>query len=277
MEVCRFWYIVHLFIQISLLVDMAANQDSLEDRLRDALLRNVTELNNYRKLYKQSQDENKSLRKICHDLEVQNKCLNNTNVDLYRRNCIKNNIIEQMESELAPLRIPKMRKSISHLKSRSQCRQRKTAYKNCLRRTINSFPDAISANVSLNIGDEWIEIRFSEKDLRSATIKYADPRSVAQDHPYSNSSDIVMEESNDTSDEESDSDSVIVLNGEISQKHKRKVAHVMDLHKISEKAYHELRMSCKGILPPLSNVRKERLLMSSEIPYIVSPTVRFYQ
>ena len=37
--------------------------DSLENRLRDALMRSTTELNNYRRMYKDSQEQNRSLQK----------------------------------------------------------------------------------------------------------------------------------------------------------------------------------------------------------------------
>ena len=253
------------------------NPDTLENRLRDALLRSNTELNNYRKLYKQSQEENASLRKISSDLDIQNKCLSQTNRNLYQRESIRTEIITELEREVAKSSLPKLRKKISELQSRSQICLRKKVYRRALGRTINSFPDAVAANVSLNVGTEWIDLKYSKKDLRQCAMtstQLNNARNVATDHSYSGDGDVEINSENEASDD-SDTESVFELNGKFTQRHKRSVGHVMDLHKISEKAYHELRLSCKGILPPLCQVRKERLLMSSEIPYFVNPTVRF--
>ena len=254
------------------------NQDTLENRLRDALLRSTTELNNYRQLYRQSQEENQSLRKISSDLDIQNKCLSQTNRNLYERNSIKAGIITQLESDLSKFKLPKLRKNISQLKSRSQVTHRKKIYRRAVGRTINSFPDAVGAKVSLNVGSQWITMQFNQQDLRQcamSTEQVNNARNVAADHSYTGENNIEINSENVDSDY-SDIDDIFEGNGKFTQRHKRRVGHVMDVHKISEKAYHELRLSCKGILPPLSQVRRERLLMSSEIPYIVNPTVSVY-
>ena len=70
-------------------------------------------------------------------------------------------------------------------------------------------------------------------------------------------------------------DPILISSGKISQRHIRRTVHVIDKYKIPQNAYHELRMSCKGILPSISTLSKERLLMSSEIPYVVNPEVIF--
>ena len=258
------------------------NPDSLENRLRDALLRSTTELNNYKQLYRESQKENASLRKIAKDLETQNKCLNQTNLNLYQRSSIKNDLIQQLEKKVQKVKVPKIRKKIGDIKSRSQISRRKKVYKKFIARTIKNIPDAVSANVSIDLGSEWMNIQFSQSDLNQSENTAQDTlnaQNVANDHPYSSvnvdADDDDDDDDDDDGEESADSEvePVFVANGKISQRHKRCVAHVMDYHKISERAYHELRLSCKGVLPPLSNVRKERLLMSAEIPYVVNPTV----
>ena len=269
-------YVEFFFIFFAIVGNCVYNMDpnSLENRLHDALMRSNTELNNYRKLYKQLQDENLSLHQIAKDLDTQNKCMNQTNVNLYQRNLLKSNVIEQLEKDLAQHKLPRMRKRLQDMTSKSQIRHRKKVYKKAILKTIKSFPDAISANVSIDVGSEWMTIRFGEKDLYQTPTAQdiINARNVAQDHGYSFANSEPMEY-DDMDSDDSDSSDIILHNGKISQRHKRCVAHVMDLHKISEKAYHELRMSCKGILPPLCQIRKERTLMSSEIPYIVNPTV----
>ena len=251
------------------------NNDSVEDRLRDALLRSTTELNNYRQLYRQSQKENQSLRTIARDLEIQNQCLNQTNLNLYRRSSIKNDVIKQLEGNLLQVKIPKFRKKVSEIKSKSQISRRKQIYKKCITKAIKRIPEASAANVSIDIGSEWFSMQISKADLEKSDLSTQDAmnaRNVVTDHPYSSATDNVVPEEDEPSSE-SDNEAVFVGNGKISQRHKRCVAHVMDFHKISERAYHELRLSCKGVLPPLSNIHKERLLMSAEIPYVVNPTV----
>ena len=232
-------------------------------------------MNNYRELYRQSQKEKASLEKIAKDLQIQNQCLNQTNVNLYQRNALKCDMIRQLEKQLIKVSVPKMRKKIGELKSASQISNRKKIYRRCIGRSIRSLPDAVSANVSLNVGSEWINIMFSERELQQFSYENEiNARNVARDHSYSNNENDDGGLDDDDSDE-SDSEEIILSHGKFSCHHKRNVAHVMDLHKISEKAYHELRLSCKGLLPPLSQVRRERLLMSSEIPYIVNPSVSY--
>ena len=184
-------------------------------------------------------------------------------------------MIRDLEYQMKDYKIPRMKKKISEMKSRSQIRHRKNIYKTCLRKTIRSFPDAVHANVSILNLNLNLNYYLSENVLRRMGVtatSIQNSRNVATDHNYSCNGSNDQQEGIDESDH-SDDERLILPNGAISARHKRCVAHVMDLYKISEKAYHELCLSCKGILPPLSEIRKERLLMSSEIPYIVNPTV----
>ena len=62
-------------------------------------------------------------------------------------------------------------------------------------------------------------------------------------------------------------------NGQWSQSHIRCLIHVMDCFRVSNEAYHEIRMVSKGQLPPIGRIRKEKKNMSKELPYIKHPTV----
>ena len=54
----------------------------------------------------------------------------------------------------------------------------------------------------------------------------------------------------------------------------RKVINVMDKHKISNKAYHELKMTLtSGFNPPMNQIKDEKKVMSQEIPFTKHPSV----
>ena len=55
--------------------------------------------------------------------------------------------------------------------------------------------------------------------------------------------------------------------------HIRRIIHIMDSFKISNEAYHEMRMTSKSILPSISRIKKEKAIMSKEISYTAHPTV----
>ena len=61
--------------------------------------------------------------------------------------------------------------------------------------------------------------------------------------------------------------------GKWLKRHVRRLIHVMDSFRISNEAYHEIRMVSKGQLPPIGTIRKEKKIMSHELPYIKHPKV----
>ena len=62
-------------------------------------------------------------------------------------------------------------------------------------------------------------------------------------------------------------------NGTWHKQHIRRMIHVMDTFRISNEGYHELRMVSKGQLPPIGQIRKEKKIMSQQLPYIKHPKV----
>ena len=88
--------------------------------------------------------------------------------------------------------------------------------------------------------------------------------------------DVEMQESDSNLESQPDRVSLLTRGGKISKRHIRSVIYIMDKFKIAVPAYHELRMSCKGILPSISLIRKHRLEMSQEIPYILDAYVSIF-
>ena len=74
-------------------------------------------------------------------------------------------------------------------------------------------------------------------------------------------------------DADSDPDAFL-SDGTWNKVHIRRLVHVMDMFKISNDGYHELRMTSNGLLPPIHRIKSEKEVMSKEIPYTPHPTVR---
>ena len=251
--------------------------DSLENRLRDALMRNVTELNNYRSLYKQSQNENANLRQISLDINHDNDRLLSRNLDLQEELDVKDKRIEHLQKTLDEYSIGTVYKSWNDIKSRSQKSRRKRKYRKCLNLVLRYFPDITAANVSMQLGSEWVNITFSGNDLEDPDGKCSDiisPKEIIQEHSYSKNVHLDEEENTEISNNYfTNVSDVLQSGGKISRRHIRSVANVVDLYKIPEKGYNELRLARRGILPTLSSLNRERLLMSNEIPFVVNPSV----
>ena len=272
--VLNFMYFA-LLIYFNLLIKMPG--DSLEDRLRDALQRSTTELNNYRLLYRQSQFENQNLQQIAKDLDEENSDLVRNNRLLNEASEVKDTKIEVLEKRLAEYTVPKVYKSWEDIKSRSQKYLRKMKYRKCISLVLRNLPDVVSANVDLEVGADWVNLKFSSADLDSETglgPSLKTIRQVIDEHNYSTfvlPDDLESDEEQElTSESFSD---ILVSSGQIGKRHVRCIVNILDLYKIPQKGYNDLRLACKGILPTLSSVAKERFLMSNKIPYIRSATV----
>ena len=249
-----------------------ANQTT-EDRLRDSLQRYATELYQYRQLLNQSQNDYRDLMKLAVDLQNDNQTLAQGNMMLINRNAAKDTTINNLKIEIQNTRVENVRKDYSELRSRSQRKKRKDQYRKALNNTIRDFPDVIGASVRLNVGSEWLELLFSADDIdtpNGLATNNSVCDQIKNEHNYCQDTNLIDLTSNQNSPASyEDLDPIIVNGGKISQRHIRRTVHVVDKFKIP----HELRMACQGILPSIHTLRKERLLMSSEKPYIQNPNV----
>ena len=275
----RYFYLyLHLGLYFfELKLEMANNNDSLENRLRNALQRNVTELNNYRDLYRQLQAEHTQLRQTSALLQNENSVLFDQLTNLNELLDLCQNEVLELKAKLSEYDIKPVRKLFSSMKSRSQRALRKKQYRKVLHHLLHKLPDVISANVNLNVGTQWMDIRFSDDDLNSQSTFGSSTQiteAVNLEHNYSiDPSKYHSAELVDSDVKHDDLDGLIVSGGKMSKRHVRSICYVMDKFKIAQNAYHELRMSCNGLLPTLCSIRKERLQMSQEIPYILDPYV----
>ena len=64
--------------------------------------------------------------------------------------------------------------------------------------------------------------------------------------------------------------------GNFTSKHIRKAVMVTDNFRISNEAYHEIRLELSGHMPPIGKVKSEKAIMSEEIPYKKHPTVSLF-
>ena len=125
---------------------------AVEARLRDALNRHVTELNNYRQLYIKSQNENARLQNTCQRLQIENGDLETQVFQIEDKLRTYEEQIQNLKRELALYEVPKFRKKYQDLKCRSQRCLRNKTYKGVLKKVLKNFPDVISANVNMNLG-----------------------------------------------------------------------------------------------------------------------------
>ena len=128
---------------------------NLVDRLRDALQRNVTELNNYRALYRQSQQENLNLQNISQNLQMQIRNLLDQISDLRDDIDDQKNDIQVLNVKLSRYQFPKIRKLWVNMHSKSQRSKRKKIYRSILARIFRESPDVVSANVN---NRHWIQV-----------------------------------------------------------------------------------------------------------------------
>ena len=246
-----------------------------EIRLRDALNRHVTQLNNYVHLYRQSQKENINLNATCEKLQNENVELFNKIKTINSRLAHYGEENDRLKKELQSYHIPKSRKHFKDMKSKSQRRLRKKSYKLALQKLLQNFPNVNSANISLDFGCEWIQFPFSYSDINVSDI-LGHQNAPLNDALVTEENELPMDITENNSDGNDDSLNILKRGGKISKRHLRTIIYVMDKFKIAGNAYHELRMSCKSILPSIHLIRKERVAMSEEIPYILNAYVSTY-
>ena len=272
MLTCSLFIFVYVFVLLnnsSFLSKMA----TVEERLRDALNRHVTELNNYRQLYIKSQRENDRLKDTCHRLQLENGDLETQVFQYEERLGNLQNQIEDLKRDLNLYKVPKFRKKYQDLKCRSQRCLRNKSYKVVLKRLFKTFPDVISANVNMNMGCKWVQFPFSYQDLNPNIDQNDENNSSEGVQNSQQPNDVDMEDADSDLNSDCDRLNILTRGGKISKRHIRSMIYIMDKFKIAIPAYHELRMSCNGILPSINIIRKHRLEMSQEIPYMLDAYV----
>ena len=143
--------------------------------------------------------------------------------------------------------------------TRQTKRKRKSDYNEILDRAIKNIPECKKAKVHLRLGQENVQFKWNIAEMRQH-------RDSLRRQGFN-----IIEPTILSDDEKSDSDRIET--DEERKKRRRKVVSMMDQFKISQKGYHEFRKMFAPTIPPINQIKQERLIMSGEIPYIKHPSV----
>ena len=237
---------------------MNGQNQTLVNHLRNAVrnLQNISD--HYHDLYTAERNEKEQVNNRLQNLQDEHQDLQEENETLQEN-------LESEKYENSKYKIPRVYKSWSQLKSANVKRKRKVKFRRCLSHVLKNLPDVKNATISLNMGTEHISFTCSERDI-------ADPESIGiQTHPptHNNDHNYIRPDENEETGERVFDDS-----NQFVKKHVRKVIFIMDRFKFPQEGYHEMRKACNALMPPISQVKKEKKKMSTDIPYTVHPTVR---
>ena len=141
---------------------------------------------------------------------------------------------------------------------------------------VDHVPQCKRANVSLSLGDKSVNYMWKCPQLQHDKCKKSSeptPKCKSDlDHSYYSSKLPQLQYQEDDM-EDIDYGTIFDSQGNWQTTHKRCIINVMDSYRISHEAYHELRHAAKGHFPPLDQIRMEKAIMSSEIPYTKHETV----
>ena len=257
---------------------------------RSDLVKSTELLNKYKLLYfkecRLSADFHKKLKNANEDLRAKTEEINrlNNNISVLRKRATKN-----------------IRKTWSQAASVRTKRRWLTDLKNDFFQILKHFGSVKSAHVSLKIGDnhanfKWFSNDFlrsiqssADKDQSSTEPSSTDPSSTdpsstdpsprdpsSTDHSYNNTGVLHNDGSDPQEEPETDYSDIYHEDGRFTSRHVRKAVYVCDKFRISQEAYHELRMELKGHYPPIWLIKWHKNLMSSRIVYFPHDTVNIF-
>ena len=241
--------------------------------LRNQLQEVKNDLKIYNNLYKTERAEKTQLENVQRELIVENRKLLEAN-DLLR------NQLDDVNKHMDAFQVPKPHKKWGNLKSTASKAKRQSQYRRCLDQSLMYLHEAQRARLQLRIGEKEIFFIWSKNDLSRLRRKRknlervnrnSDPNETngeQSDHEADSEDDDIIGQS------ETDPDAYLA-NGAWNEIHLMRILNVMDLFKISYKAYHELRMTSRSILPPLNKLKKTRIRMSDEIKCFHHRTVTY--
>ena len=210
------------------------------------------------------------------ELENENEILTNLNTELEEK-------VNIYEDHVNKFKVPKFYKKFHKLRSPTAKAQRKSQFKRCLNQSIVHLKEIKNAQLKLMIGKKDINLSWSQNELKELRSKHAQlPMNLPNDDQdeeemdvdddngaVAGDEDIEIDETNS----ETDIPDPFLPDGKWNPQHIRRVIHVLDSYHISHKAYHELRLSSRSILPPLHKMKKEKKIMSKGINYYKCGTV----
>ena len=214
--------------------------------LRQQLNQTTNDLNRYKAGFQAQIDQKAQLQLELADLRNQNANLTN-NINLLQRSC------ENLKKDLSKFKLSSHYKSYSELNSKSGKQKRRGQCRDVFYSVCSSISDISSASFNLQFGNDKFNFMWKRDNQ----------------HQVANQS----ESENDEDNYNVSHGDKFNSNGQFVSQYLRSIIYVMDKHKISHEAYHEVRMVTNGIMPPIHTIKREKSTMSEEIEYIKHPTV----
>ena len=241
-------------------------------RLRQELQTARDDLNKYIDLYRRERSDRREQESICINLRKENH-------DLLQNNELLHERLDKVMQHIDNFQIPKPYKKWENLQSAATKAKRKCQYHRCLEQSMMYLHEATRARVQLRVGEKEVFFVWSTNDLCMLRNQAKTWEGLSTNNNQSSSNEgNEFIDAYDSEDEDQiqsvDTDLDVYLpNGSWNTTHLRRILHVMDIFKISYKAYHELRMTSRSILPPLNKLKVERNTMSNEITSLHHKTV----
>ena len=177
--------------------------------------------------------------------------------------------IDQLSDELDRIRgehwfepiVP--RKPFHLLKTHASKRQRKDKYWTLINNAISNITECTRATMTLTLGIEDVHLQWTEEEMKSSRRNhirngFVIPPMIVQQPNHNHLHPLVtaqMQRHNKR------------LKITFSQKEIQKAVVTLDNQRISQPAYHELRMEMNPLMPPLNLVKEEKKSMSSHLKY----------
>ena len=230
--------------------------------MREEMLHFKSQVIHLKKMYASELDTNRKMQK--HLKQIQNE-----KQDIYSKYLHLKSKLSKYEVKYSTSDYRK-KKNWTEIQSVRTKYRRLNEYKNDILSTLKENTACHRAEITLWIHDRQAHFSFSPKQI-TQKMPNSTLLSIYQDHTYTRHDTDFDEEStyNDINYSE-----IFDCEGNWKSKHVRKLVHVMDNFKISQQAYHEIRMVSKGHLPSLYKISLEKKIMTEEIPYTKHPKVR---
>ena len=241
--------------------------DPVLQRLRDELDQTKTELYQYKVLYRNERTDRRLQEDQCHRLQERIIDVTNEKDQLTQE-------LYQCREDINSYKIPKPLKKWQNLKSPVSKARRKAQHRKCLDQSMMHLHEAQRVCVQMKIGNDEIFLVWSEDDLKN--LKDEHPNIVRP--LWINNDNESHENENNSEDEDIIPDSerypdAFMSDGTWNPVHLKRIVLILDMYKISQKAYHELRMTSRSILPPINRILAAKKKMSDTIKPLHHRTV----
>ena len=167
-------------------------------------------------------------------------------------------------------------KTWDKIKCEKTKQQRLYDYKHKLVEVLKQTEQCHRAEMTLWLGENRVQFSLKPKDFSCSDHEEVNANVhheyIHSEHSYTSKRHCLDADSEEFKDV--DYSNIYDSHANWRNDYLRRIIHVMDCFRVSQEAYHEIRMVSKGHLPPLSRLVKEKKVMSEEIPYVKFENVR---